>query len=274
MRTLSLAIATAAAIALAPISEADASILYANQFAGPTPLFIVDQTDGSLTQVSADIGVDDIGDLTSDTRLGSPRLWGISIPGNLLVEINPVTGLASSTVALDSPDNMVSLAFDAVSGVLYGNTSVGFGAPFDALYSIDPATGDTTFIGRIGFDNVFALAFDQSGTLFGVADATDELISIDTNNGNGALIAGLAVGFSFDIASRPEDDAMFLADSGTRSLYTLDTTNGDLTLVGSYAPESINIVGLAFLPVSEPVTLSLLAVGLVGLGAARRAKKA
>ena len=188
------------------------------------------------------------------------------IASNELYSFDPFTGAANLAATLNSPDNMVSIAFDPVSGNLYGTTSVGFGAPFEALYQIDPATGNSTFIGRIGFDNVFALAFDQGGHLFGIADTTDQFISINTATGNGALIANLPLGFSFDIASRPEDDKMFLADSGTFSLYTIDTATGNPTLVGPYI-DNQNIVGLAFSAIPEPSSLAgagvlaMLAVG-------------
>lgn len=231
-----------------------ASVLFGVRFAALTDLYEVDQTSGSLSSIGPS-GRDGIGDLTSDTRPGSQRIWGIRISENRLYEFNPATGAGTPGALLNSPDNMVSLAFDPVGGRLYGNTSLGFGAPFDALYEIDPATGNSTFIGRIGFHNVYALAFDQAGQLFGVADESNEFISISTATGNGALIAPLPLSFSFDIASRPEDNTMFLADSGTFSLYTINTANGLTALVGPYS-QSENIVGLAFSAIPEPSTLA------------------
>jgi hypothetical protein len=231
-----------------------ASVLFGVRFAGLTDLYEVDQTLGTLSSIGPS-GRDGIGDLTSDTRPGSPRIWGIRISENRLYEFDPATGAGAAGAVLNSPDNMVSLAFDPVGGRLYGNTSLGFGAPFDALYEIDPLTGNSTFIGRIGFQNVYALAFDQAGQLFGVADESNEFISISTGTGNGALIAPLALGLAFDLASRPEDNTMFLADSGTFSLYTVDTGSGALGLVGPYG-QSENIVGLAFSAIPEPSTLA------------------
>ena len=229
MKSSPLLLAVAASVAAGLTNQA--STLYGVEFPGLTDLFVIDQTTGLVSSVGP-TGKDGLGDLTSDPRPASQKLWSVRIASNELIEIDPTTGTAVAVIPMDSPDNMVSLAFDVVSGKLYGNTSVGFGAPFEALYEIDPGTGATTFVGRILFDNVYSLGFDQSGQLFGVSDATDDLISINTTTGNGTFIADLSVAFAFDIASRPEDDVMFLADSGTFSLYTLDTGTGALTLVG------------------------------------------
>jgi len=242
---------------------ASGSELYGVEFSGPTDLFKINQASGLVSSVGPS-GQDNLGDMTSDTRAGSERLWGVRIASSELFEFNPATGAATSVAVLSSPDKMVSIAFDPVGGKLYGNTSAGFGAPFDALYEINPTTGASTFIGRILFENVYSLGFDQSGKLFGVSDATDDLISIDTSTGNGTFIADLAVGFAFDIASRPEDNKMFLADSGTFSLYTVDTGSGALTLVGGYGGFP-NVVGLAFLPSGViPEGSTYLAGGLLG----------
>jgi hypothetical protein len=102
-----------------------------------------------------------------------------------------------------------------------------------------------------------------------VSNDNDELISISTATGNGTLVGGVATGSSFDIASRPEDGQMFLADSGTSSLYRLDTATGATSLVGGYGSFT-NVVGLAFGPggtVPLPGTLALSALGLAALGA-------
>jgi len=109
-----------------------------------------------------------------------------------------------------------------VDGKLYGNTSLGIGALSDSLYQIDLATENSTLIGRFPFDNIYALNFDQTGRLSGISDVNDELISIDTFTGNGSLIAAIGLSFGFDMASQPKDNTMFVSDTGTHSLYTIN----------------------------------------------------
>jgi len=264
-------------VALLTASPAVATELFSVDFSGAATLYRMDQVGGSANVVGP-VGNDNIGDLTSDTRAGSATLWGVRIASDELLTIDPVTGAQVDSVPLTldtngafqgDPGHMTSIAFDPVSGLLYGNTTVGFGAPFDALYSIDPVTGQSEFIGRITFENVFSLGFSQDGTLYGISDTTDQLISINLLNGNGTFIADLQVGFAFDIASRPEDDEMFLVDSGTFSLYTMDVSNGNLTGVGGYGG-SPNLVGLAFSQVPEPGTLLLVGLGLTFFARRRR----
>jgi hypothetical protein len=270
-------------IGIATIASAPAlaSELYSNDYSGAATLYRMDQSAGTANPVGP-VNKDNIGDLTSDTREATATLWGVRIGGvdrpGELVTIDPVTGaetdsvtISINTTATNQPGYMTSIAFDPVSGVLYGNTSVGFGAAFDALYEIDPVTGVADFIGRITFENVYSLGFSQGGKLYGIADATDELIGISVLSGNGTFIADVDLSLSFDIASRPEDDAMFLVDSATSSLYTLDVGDGSVTSVGPYGGNP-NLVGLAFSPIPEPGTLLLIAFGLPLLAMRRRGR--
>jgi hypothetical protein len=210
------------------------------------------------------------GDLTSDTNPGTFRIWANDITTRNLLKINPATGTGTPiglfTQPSGAPVTMVSLAFDSTTGRLYGNTSSGFSGEPDKLYSIDPNTAISTPIGQgIGFDNVFALGFNKFGKLYGVSDTSHQLILIDTALGSGGLVAPVAPTSIFDLAVRPEDGTAFVVDSGTvaggtNSLYKIDLATGMTTLVGPHTALH-NMVGLAFGPVPEPGTFTLLAIG-------------
>lgn len=251
---------------------ANASTLYGIEFASGTGFYGVDQSTGAVSLIG-NTGNTATGDLTSNL---TNTIWTPDMTNDALLTVNPATGAISSSVAIHDVTGgllpIVSLAWDPVTKVLYGNTSVGFGSTTnDALYSIDPTTGNASLVGTIGFNTVYALGFDNNGTLYGVSNDRGDLITIDTSTGAGSLVNAIQLSAVFDLAFRPEDNTMFVADSGTSSLYTMDPTNGNATLVGAYGGNP-NVVGLAFLSVPEPSSLMLLCTGLIGVAGVTRRK--
>jgi hypothetical protein len=228
----------------------------------PSLLYSVNQSSGQVTTIGT-TGFSDVTDLTSNPLTGT--IWGVDVTTRQLLVINPHTGAASAVATLDSAEAIASIAFDPVTGGLFGNTAVEFGPSSDTLYRIDPITGHTTAIGSIGKASVFALAFDQHGVLLGVSNGTHELITISTATGMATQAVPIDALKAFDIASRPEDNTMFLADSNSGQLYTLNTATGATLAVGPYgtAPTP-NIAGLAFM--SEAPEASTYVTVMVGLG--------
>jgi hypothetical protein len=213
------------------------------------------------------------GDLTSDTRLASFGIWAPDITTNSLIKIDPNTGLGTPVGVFTTQGHAItSLAFDITTGRMYGTTSSAYSGEPDRLYAIDHNTAVANPIGAgIGFGNVWALAFNNLGKLYGVANDTHQLILIDTATGAGGLVAPVGPLSIFDIATRPEDNVTFAANAFSNELYTLDLNTGATTLVGTHTLPTHNMVGLAFGPVPEPTTLTLLtAATLVTLRRKRR----
>lgn len=85
------------------------------------------------------------GDLASDTRLGTFRIWAPDITSSTLVKIDPTTGAGTPvglfTLPTGAPVKITSLAFDSTAGSLYGTTSSFYSGEADRLYSVNPSTG-------------------------------------------------------------------------------------------------------------------------------------
>jgi hypothetical protein len=272
---------TALAVISFCAADATAGVLYAVDYPSSATLYTVNEGSGALTTVGP-VGLDNVGDLTSD---GVSMLWGIQITTNSLVSINATTGAGTAGPVITGtampPTGgpafpIVSLAFDPLTDMLYGNTSVPYGGETaDELYSINPLTGLAADIGTIGENSVYALGFSQTGQLFGV-DGNCNLINISTTTGVGTIVGATGLEVvgtipgcaAYDLAS--DGSAMYLANTPTSSLYTVNLTTGAASLVGPYGDGSPNIVGLAVLGTPEPSTIELYAASFGLLALARR----
>lgn len=252
---------------------AQASQLYGAEFNNDR-FHDVDAATGTATLIG-NSGNASVGDLTSDTRMPGGPVWGVDLAANALVTFDTATGGILSTQAITGTQGAItSIAFDPVTGTMFGNETVGFGGG-DGLYSIDTGTGAASFVGSIGFDNVFALGFSQTGRLYGIDDSTDQLLAIDTGTGAGTSVGSTGLVASFDMASDPVTDIMYIVDSLRAALFTIDTGSAAVTLVGPWGPDASNIAGLAFVaPIPVPAALPLLLGGLGALHLVRRRRAA
>lgn len=163
--------------------------------AGPSDLYRLDAVTGQAFLVGH-TGVSFLESLAFD-RNGT--LWGAAgTPNTTLYQIDTATGTPTPV----GPDNapLAGLAFDPISGTLYGTSGAVSGAPNpDGIYRIDTATGAATLIGSTGLGGATPdLAFDVNGRLYGVkgggggagggGGGPNNLISIDKTTGAGTVI--------------------------------------------------------------------------------------
>lgn len=149
---------------------------------------------------------------------------------------------------------VVLLAGSSISqargGTLYGNSLDG------TLYQIDPATGAATGGISTGLTSLLGIAFNSSGTLFGLTTLTgtptaNALYQINPATGVSSLVGetGLSNIFEGDLAFNSTGTLYGIQDaSGTdsRELFAIDTTTGHATIVGSISTMNSDYSGLAF----------------------------
>jgi len=112
----------------------------------------------------------------------------------------------------------------------------------DHLGMIDLDSGLFTEIGPVGFASVEALAFAPDGTLYGIDDATETLITLDLTTGAGRAVGSLGTtvndpGLAFDILGN-----LWLVDDSTTILYRVSPASGRATAIGDLGQE---VTGLA-----------------------------
>ncbi len=129
------------------------------------------------------------------------------------------------------------IALSPVNGLLFADTttdavSLGETNP-DKLFSINPTTGEETFIGDLGVTNLFGLEFASDGVLYGTSEAGG-FYSVNTETGAANLIATIPdFNAAGDLTFNP-NSREFLATSTSPDNSTLFaiTTNGASRIVG------------------------------------------
>jgi hypothetical protein len=162
--------------------------VYAVEFnTGDNGFGIINLMNGDFTQIS------DLGSTLYNDIAYSPNgtLYGIANNGASLVTFDATNGAVNTVASLNVP-GLESIAY-APDGTLYG-------AAQNGLYTIDPTTGASSFIGNFGNPYNLNLAqnirFDSDGNLYlsNTGDNTD-IYQVNTNTGS-ATFVGEVEGYS------------------------------------------------------------------------------
>jgi hypothetical protein len=238
-------------------------------------VYSVNKTNAALTQVGS----------TGLTGAGS---LGLS-PSNALYTIT--TGTASSLFAIDPNNNYSSTFIGALNQGFVSEGSMAFSPTGTAyatngesagaleLFTINLVTGAATVVGTIaGTHDINGMAWRSDGTLAGIDDDTNSLVTINPTTASLAVVAPLTptLGAIGDLTV--VDGIAYFATagltpsgSGSNELWTVNLFTGTDSLVGSFAPTipDAGISGLSPAPtVPEPASLCLLS--LAGLMVSRR----
>ena len=158
--------------------------------AGDNRFGIINLMNGSFTEIA------DLGGATYNDIAYAPdgTLYGLYNNGASLVTFDPTTGAVAPGAPL-SVAGIESIAFRPSDGVLFGVGLSVIGAPQDGLYTIDPTTGTTTFVG--GFGNAYNLfnpypqniRFDSDGNLYlSNTSGNTDIYRVNTDNGSATLV--------------------------------------------------------------------------------------
>lgn len=161
--------------------------------------------------------------------------------------------LAISTTAL--ANDGASAPAKASAGTCYASTG-GRGPDAGSLLTIDLETGEGTVVGATGKDAVPGLAINSTGSIYGTTvdkqGNASELILIDADDGSAVTLGSTGITTIEGIAFDANDVLFGVANDG--DLYTIDTTNAQVTLVGD--TEVFGAAGLAFDPTDGGLFLS------------------
>lgn len=164
--------------------------------------------------------------------------------GMIVIDLNDVENPVFLTVDQDVWADVEGMTF-AKDGTLFLVTDETTVPEQEALYTADPATGETTMIGPIDLPEnakIEGLAFDPlTGSLFLVAgsDRSKDAILHELDPSTGAVISAMPVllgdqplafleGFSFD-----SNGVLWAQGSVTGDIYTIDPTTGQATFVSN-----------------------------------------
>lgn len=161
--------------------------------------------------------------------------------GGDFVTIDPTTGQAN---LLGNPAISYSGLSD-VGSTLYGSRNDGF------LWEVNPLTGSTigsSILPGYGTGSEGAMAFDANGNGYIIRGATGdplELWRFTSNDSSAVLINGNMGGARFDGMDFDARGILYGIDQ-TSNLFTIDTSTGNRTLIGSTGVTPRTTQGLTF----------------------------
>ncbi len=269
----SIRVVTMSVLVLGLVRTSTGTPLLGSGFSGPSGavLYDVDPFSGSAGNPRS-TGIDNlVGIALSNGTLYGLNNSAAATDANSLFVINRATGQSQQIGATGLANiSEGDLASDPTTGVLYGMYDVQAGAR--KLFTMNTSTAAATPLPSSLAGDPSAMAFNTSGTLFVLDTGLQRLVTVNKTTGatlsSVALSAalGATAGMSFD----PASGALYVADGesgGTDRLYTLNTTTGVLSEIGSTGLAN-GLAGLSFVP--EPSSLLLLMLGAGAVLARRR----
>jgi len=200
-------------------------------------LYLIDEADGSGSAIGSVAGSAAVNAAATDSRGVS---YIATIANDQLVEIQS-DGSSTLGAMLDRSVGARGLAFSPGDVLFAIEGGVAFDP--DTLVTIDVDTGAVTTVGSFGIDQVQALAFSTSGTLY-AWDGNAGLLTVDPATGL-ATDVNPNVGGTFAIQAI-EFGSNGILYGGQDELFEISVADGSTTLIGSGS--YTNVRGLALVP--------------------------
>ncbi len=230
---------------VAGITRAHTGVLYASGPGDPHGfLYSITPASGAMWTIGG-LGVPELRGLT--VRPSTGELYGAvtSASASILYRVNPDSGYAVRMSSIPA-GNLRGLAFSN-GDRLYGVTADGI------LCRIDPATGDTSLVGRAPALAYSGIAFNPTdGVLWAsVRTPIDSIFTVDTVTGDAAFVGttgfnALTTSLTFD----PSGRLLALIDNGSGEDYLaeIDTQTGAGTLLSDYPLSQHYLTAIAMSP--------------------------
>jgi hypothetical protein len=243
--------------------------------------YSIDETTAADVLLSTNVGAGSQATSMAKNSSGVIYIAGSTSTPTQLKTVDPVTGIISPGPTINLPaDFSISirgLAFNSADVLYAVNNGNVTNTPPYKLYTINPATGQGTFIGLVN-GVVQALEFGVGDVLYGW--------EVGSGTGQGLVTINPATGAITDVnpaisGTSAEVQTLAISPGGTlyganTSLYTVNVTTGALTLVAAMSP-AISIQGMAFVTAGPPapavsLTPPSLAFGSVTVGSSSGAQ--
>lgn len=251
------------ALAQAPTSSAVPSKDSRRADGQVPPPFKEEYRDRGVNNLAPTTGEDKASSAAPAPSIGAPAcvyVINFDVTSNFttkLFKLDPATGAIISSVNITPPIGSCIGLEMATNGSLYTVTTWGGSNNINSLYKIDPATGASQLIGPLGAGISASegdLAFDPSGTLYGVSGTTLFTVSLATG---AASIKGTVAGVSRDLSNLAftPNGTLYAIDnrivSGSQTILLTLLTDGSIIASQNISPNLRGWGGMDFDPASN-----------------------
>lgn len=208
------------------------------EYAGGGALHTIDLLTATKTPVGTTMNSFGAGDFGP-----SDILYAINSNSNEFYQIDTTNGTTTLVGAIPPPANHMwtGMAYDDVTGIMYGYSAWGIAAGEGSLHIIDVSNGTYTLVGtQTTATGISCIAIDDNGQMYGInAAAQGQLHSIDKTNGTvtfigtiGTGVAGMGQGLDFCNANQTMYMTNYNSLTFENTLRIINLTTGGSTQVG------------------------------------------